>query len=278
MKSEPRVLGYRSSPYRGQRAKLKSPIILLRGLSRSSGFWLEFPEHLSQYGDVHMLDLLGTGRSPDALGRASIADFAADVLLTLERAAFLPCHLVGISMGGMVALQCAGGDPAAAEKFSSLAVLASSSRGFGLQRIALPALVRMLGSVRGGRPRHAAFAEYLVCAETLRARPELAACWDRLWEEEGFVPRAVVRQLWAAATFNARPLLGSLRMPTLFMASAQDRLVPAANTEKLWQLVPGAELRMLQGYGHDFPTDDPAGTAEELARFWAKAEAEAGRF
>lgn len=275
----PQLLGYRSFEHSGVGKPLQYPVILLRGLGRSSGFWLEFTDTLSRHGKIVTIDLLGTGLSPSRFGRGSIEALARDVAHTLRERGLLPCHLLGISLGGMVALETAGnlgatlGNPRSlANNIASLAVLASSARCTGERRIHPRAVAILLRALRNRVPRNAEFAHFLVASQTLSARPELPLVWDEIWKREGFERVAVVRQLLAAALFDGAGTLSAIERPTLFMVSKDDGLVDWQNSPRLWERVPQAELRVLQGAGHDFPTDCPDDTARELVSFLSRVE------
>ncbi|MEY4066121.1 MAG: hypothetical protein RIR26_2329 [Pseudomonadota bacterium] len=265
---EPVNLGYRIFRFRGAGEAPKFPVVLLRGLGRSSGFWLEFTEHLSAHFEVICLDLLGTGLSPSRWGRANIADFSADVIHTLKELGCKRFHLVGISLGGMVAMEVAH----RSKDVERLAVLASSSRGGRGSRIRPDALLRLLWSLRKGTPSNRELAPYLVARRTLQQRPNLPEVWDGVWKQEGFKTLPVLRQLLAAARFDARPALQSLPCPALFMVSRDDALVPWKNTVQLWEWTKGCRLVVLEGFGHDFPTESPDEVIGHLSEFFLEQD------
>lgn len=265
----PVTLGYRIFRFRGAGTPTKLPIVLLRGLGRSSGFWLEFSEKLAEHGDVVCLDLLGTGLSRSDWGRGSIQAFAVDVEHTLQVLGYRAVFFVGISLGGMVALELSS----RSSVVRKLAVLASSSRGVGEQRIRPRALAQLLWSLRAGVPSNKELAPYLVSSDTLTRRPELPQIWDDLWRREGFKTFPVVRQLIAAALFDARPALSKIQVPILFMVSKGDGLVPWRNTLRLWERSQYCRLVVLENYGHDFPTEAPDEVIGHLVEFFS-SEAE----
>jgi 3-oxoadipate enol-lactonase len=240
------------------------PVVLLRGLGRSSGFWLEFSDRLAEHAEVVCIDLLGTGLSESAWGRGTIQGFAKDVQHTLEKLGYTEVYLVGISLGGMVALEVA----ALSDVVRKIAVLASSSRGLGGQRIRPQALVRLLWALRKGVPDNAELAPYLVSRQTLAKRPELPEVWNSLWKSEGFRTWPVLRQLMAAAIFDARPALKKISVPLMFMVSKADGLVPWQNTFRLWEQNKGnGRLIVLDDFGHDFPTEAPELVVSHLLEF-----------
>jgi 3-oxoadipate enol-lactonase len=269
--TEPVKLGYRIFRFRGAGVAPKFPVVLLRGLGRSSGFWLEFTEKLSEHHEVICLDLLGTGLSRSNLGRGRIAAFADDVIFTLNQLGHSKVNLVGISLGGMVALEVA----ARSDLVSRLAVLASSSQGGQGGRIKPAALIKLLWSLRKGTPSNAELAPYLVSQATLEKRPELPEVWDNLWRQEGFRTLPVLRQLLAAAFFDGRPALKRISAPTLFMVSRDDALVPWQNTVQLSEKSQDCRLVVLEGLGHDFPTEAPDEVISHLCEFLNEGSAAA---
>lgn len=263
--SEPVKLGYRIFRFRGPGVAPKCPVVLLRGLGRSSGFWLEFSEKLSESFEVICIDLLGTGLSRSSWGRGRIGAFADDVAHTLELLGLKSVYLIGISLGGMVAMEVA----ARTQCVSKLVVLASSSRGGAEKRISTTALLKLLWSLRKGTPSNAELAPFLVSSTTLSQRPQLPEIWDQLWMKEGFATLPVIRQLLAAALFDAHPALVKISAPILFMVSKDDALVPWRNTVQLWEKAKDCQLVVLEGYGHDFPTEAPDEVIAHLCGFFA---------
>lgn len=270
--SEPIQLGYRIFRFRGEGVAPNFPVVLLRGLGRSSGFWLEFTDKLAHSREVVCLDLLGTGLSRSGLGRGRIRDFAADVIHTLKLFGFNKVDLVGISLGGMVAIEVAS----RSDVVNRLAVFGSSSAGNGQSRIYPNALLKLLWSLRKSTPSNAELAPFLVSPETLKSRPQLASEWDVLWRQEGFNKLPVVRQLLAAAVFRGKAAIAGLEIPILFMASKGDRLVPWQNTVKLWEQAKHGQLVLLENYGHDFPTEAPDEVIGHLMQFLGQGEAGEG--
>jgi pimeloyl-ACP methyl ester carboxylesterase len=265
----PQVLGYRTFPFQGEGNPLQFPVVLVRGLGRSSGFWLEFIDALTPWAKVVTVDLYGTGLSPSKTGRGSIEALAADVVATLEHEGLQRCHLVGISLGGMVCVEAASRPSLG---LASLSVLASSARFTKERRIAPRAVAELLYALRKPIPSNGEFARWLVSQETLKNRPELPAIWDDIWRREGFQKLAVIRQLLAAALFDGRAALDALSLPVCFVVSRDDGLVDWRNSLKLWERVEGSRLHVLSGPGHDFPTERPDETASLLVSFFRQIE------
>jgi pimeloyl-ACP methyl ester carboxylesterase len=259
--------------------KLKYPVVLLRGLGRSMGFWLDFEEEFSQYCDIIFIDLLGTGGSKNFWGRGSITHFALDVIYTLKMNEVYFFHLSGISLGGMVCLEVAKlveKDEWKEFHLCSICIMASSSGGMGHKRIHFVPLclllLSLLISVLSGTPRHKLFSHYLISQNTLGSHKGIIYKWDSIWRNEYFSHMALIRQLLAAAFYRANMAHVKFKIPFLFIVSKDDKLVPWVNTVSLWEKIPFAELMILENLGHDITTDNPSLIAKILFHFFLRCE------
>jgi 3-oxoadipate enol-lactonase/4-carboxymuconolactone decarboxylase len=82
-------------------------------------------------------------------------------------------------------------------------------------------------------------------------------------------PRVLYGDLVVAQGFDARPLLGAVRMPTLVVHGAGDQLVPAGEAQALADGIAGARLVSVDGAGHIPQLEQPARVCELLASFAA---------
>jgi pimeloyl-ACP methyl ester carboxylesterase len=265
--STPVLLGYSKATALGHRSRLHCPVILVRGLGRSSGFWLEFLEFVRTFSDVYCIDLFGTGKSKSRLGRGTVESNAADLAHTIKNLGLERCHLIGISFGGMVALEASR-----SVNCLSLTVMSSSARCTKLPRLRPLAGVKLVCALRNRPPKNEEFAEFLVAPRTLQARPSLPSLWDEIWKREGFEPVAVVRQLVSAALFDGSFALSSCQIPTHFMVGGRDGLVHWENSLEMWRRSGATKLTVLPHCGHDFPTDEPEISAAAVFRFCSDVE------
>lgn len=250
----------------------RPPFILLRGLGRSSVFWMDFPKKLAQHSDVFMIDLWGTGKSRSSFGHGKIQNFAQDLWHTLNHYKLLPCNLIGISLGGMVALETSKFAVAQqglsnSSDILTQTVIASSARELGTTRIFPQALVRILSAFFFHKIRHQNFARFLVSEGFLQLHQHLPEKWNQMWNSENIKKIPVFRQLMAAAQFRSRKFLPTIRIPTLYIVSKDDRLVHWLNSERLWEQTPQAELIVTQKVGHDIPTEIPDELSEWIIKF-----------
>ena len=248
--------------------------VLLRGLTRESRHWGDFPVLLqAQLGSARVvtLDLPGNGQLNLLPSPTNVPEMAAACRSLLrERGLPPPYHLLAMSLGAMVALAWAHAHPG---ELSGCVLINTSLRTFSpwYQRLR----PRNYGAVLGMVVSHDAAAnERSVLEMTTQHptvdRPTLLAQWLR-WRTENPVSRAnALRQLWAAARFSAPSAVPAV--PLLVLTSAADGLVDSRCSQRLAQAW-GAPLRKHPTAGHDLPLDDGVWVAREVAA-WLAAPAQ----
>ncbi|WP_296949490.1 alpha/beta fold hydrolase [uncultured Massilia sp.] len=185
-----------------------------------------------------------------------LEDMADDALGVLSALGIARAHVVGISMGGMIAQLVAAKYPA---RVLSLTSMMSSSGRRGLPGPS-PALRRaLLQHPRSAADVDAAI-EHAVRTFQMLASPSYPTP-DKVLRRRvaramrrNYCPGGVARQLLAVAASGDRtPQLQSITAPTLVVHGAADPLVPLACGVDTAQAVPGARLEVIEGMGHDLP-------------------------
>jgi pimeloyl-ACP methyl ester carboxylesterase len=195
----------------------------------------------------------------------SVQDMAADTVGVLDALQISKAHVVGVSMGGMVAQRVAVLAPG---RVLSLSSIMSSSGARGLPE-ASPAVTRVLLSRPAGKGVQAAVDH---TARLLKAigspgfptpdtelREKVAAAAQR-----SFHPQGVLRQMVAIAADSSRvAALAQVTAPTLVLHGKADPLVPMACGQDTARRIPGARFESIEGMGHDLPP----GVVERLLAF-----------
>ncbi len=243
------------------------PLLLIQGMGANGTHWGEpFLTELERDFELVLYDHRGIGRSGALQGAGvTVAGMAADALGLLDALEIAQAHVLGISMGGMVAQELA---LAAPERARTL-ILGATSCG-GTQSRATPAeVVQRLTTVALSRdrelmlrtgfelvvsPRHAAdpvhFAQFVAAAQQFPATlPVLLA------------------QKGAADGHDAYSRLRALRVPTLVIHGTADELLASINGDLVASLIPGARLELLEGVGHLFFWEQPQRSAELVRGF-----------
>jgi pimeloyl-ACP methyl ester carboxylesterase len=185
----------------------------------------------------------------------SLQDMALDALGVLDALRIDRAHVVGVSMGGMIAQRLALLAP---ERVLSLASIMSSSGARGLPE-AQPRVTRVLLSRPAGKGMDAAVDHsvrlfkaigspgFPMSDADLRERVSAAA-------RRGFYPQGIPRQMVAILADSKRAAaLAGVAVPTLVVHGQSDPLVPFACGEDTARRIPGARLVGVEGMGHDLP-------------------------
>lgn len=243
-------------------------VLMIAGLGRTRSMWEDQAPALAERWRVVTFDNRGVGESGRPAGPFSASQMADDAaglldLLELERA-----HVVGASLGGLVAQELALSRP---ERVASLSLLCTHPGlpwSVPMEAVTAAAIVpdrnadqfeRLLGAMRlafGSRYWEAHLGDL-----TTAARKRLASLPSpEMW--------------WAQAAAGASFSWAGrrLRVPTLIMTGDEDRIVPAINSEALADLIPGAELAVFPGAGHYFFQEQPEAVNARLSAFICRKE------
>jgi pimeloyl-ACP methyl ester carboxylesterase len=195
-----------------------------------------------------------------------LADMAEDALAVFEALGVGAAHLVGASMGGMIAQALAIRHP---DRVRSLTAIMSTTGDPAVgypHAEALPALLQPAPADREGYAEHHVLTfttigspGYPPDVEQLRARGRTA--YDRC-----FHPVGTARQLLAiAASPDRTPALRTLTVPTLVIHGEADLLIDVSGGRAIAAAVPGARLVTIPGMGHDLPPDLWPAIVDEIA-------------
>jgi 3-oxoadipate enol-lactonase len=246
-------------------AKDAAVVLLLHGLGSCGEDWaLQRPALLPHF-TVLAPDLRGQGDSPLPAGWPTIQDLAGDVLLLLDRLEIRSAHVVGLSLGGAVALQLAADEPArlrslvAVNTFARLRATRGSRRR-GIERMWLAATGRM--DELGRRVADGLFPDDGQQAFRDAAAARLA----------GNRPLAYIKMLVAVSRFDLRARLGEIRAPTLVVAGENDTTVPLSCKLELAAHIPGARLARFAGSRHVTPLDRAGPFTARLLEFLRSVE------
>jgi 3-oxoadipate enol-lactonase len=242
-------------------------VLLLHGLGSSGDDWAPQVAALADRYRVLAVDLPGHHRSPRARGTASIPRMAAAVGALLDRLAIERVHVVGLSLGGCVALALALSTP---ERVRSLVVVNAFAR-------VRPAGIR--GALRGARRLVLAMVAPMRWVAASVAREAFPDAEHTALREAATARlaanarRSYLTCLGALLRFDVRGRLGEIRCPTLIVAGARDTTVPLAAKELLARAIPDARLQVIGDSGHVTHIDRPEAFNRLLLEHLAAVEA-----
>jgi pimeloyl-ACP methyl ester carboxylesterase len=235
---------------------------LIQGMAGHHLTWGEpLVSRLGEDFDVVAYDHRGIGESTDLAGPFTIADLADDAAALLDHLGWPTAHVLGISLGGMVAQELVLARP---ERVRTLSLGCTYAGGAG-SSLEAPGPLRMLEAMNGGGAEAAVRATYE--ANLSAAFREDAARFDefRAMALSVTVPvELVLRQAQAAFTHDTSARLPSVTTPTLVLYGTDDEMLSPANSEQIARLIPGARLHSFPRTGHLFWWEHPELTARLL--------------
>ncbi|MDO6527199.1 alpha/beta fold hydrolase [Motilimonas sp. 1_MG-2023] len=235
----------------------KPTLVLLRGLSRDQRHWGSFKVLLQQslpHYQVTCLDTLGNGTLLDHKSPLKMDEYGQYLLAQLAEHEIKQPILVGLSLGGMVALSALAQKP---EQIHHVITINSSSNlSPWWQRFSLPwALGHLLFAKR--KP-HCSRLEYGILQFTSVQQNQNIALlqqWSEYRKEANTKLSNSLRQIIAAATFTVDERLKSVGKVSI-VSAMQDRLVNPACSRQLAQHL-AAPLFRIENAGHDLALDQP---------------------
>lgn len=184
----------------------------------------------------------------------TLAEMAADAVGLLDHLGIERAHLVGASMGGMIAQTIAARRPERVLSLTSI-MANTGSRWSGQPSLrAYPMFLRPVPKDREQFIDHAAALFCIIGSPGVhRDEPALRDLLGRMYDR-GNHPASTNRQLAAIlASGNRTAELAHITAPTLVVHGTKDRLVAPSGGRATARAVPGARLLMIDGMGHDLP-------------------------
>ncbi len=250
------------------------PMLLIQGLGANSLHWGEgFLGGLEDGFELILFDNRGAGRSGVLEGELTIVDLAQDAIGLLDALAIDRAHVVGISMGGMVAQELV---LAAPERVLTLTLGCTFPGGPEAKMTDMEVVGMLAEAVLSGDDERTLRVGYEVMIAAEYGEQEGAY---ELYSELAGQYRApipvLMAQLAAIMGHDTSDRLGAVAVPTLVIHGTEDRLMEAENGELIARLVPGARLELLDGSGHMFFWEQPERSAQLVRDHAASAAASA---
>lgn len=226
------------------------PVLLLHGLgSRGEDWAFQVPE-FSRSFQVITADMRGHGRTAKPPGPYSLPQMAADVVGLLDGLGIESTHIVGLSMGGMIAFQIAVDHP---ERVRSMVIVNSGpalvprTAAEWLKVKQRLILARMFGPAQTGK----------FLSTRLFPKPDQSALRDRLielWAEND--KDAYLASIHALVGWSVLERIPEIGCPVLVISGDRD-YTPLSRKAEYTALIPDARLVVIEDSGHATPIDQP---------------------
>jgi 3-oxoadipate enol-lactonase len=222
-------------------------VLFLHGIGGNRLNWTRQLRTLSDDFLAVAWDARGYGASEDYDGPLAMSDLSDDVIRVLDHVGRREVHLVGLSLGGRIALDVWRRFP---ERVASLTLCDTSAGSKETQdpaRIAAFLAKRREPLLNGETPATLASTlveEIIGPNATTAARAELTASLAALHTD------SYLKTLEMATRFTDFPDFATIDVPTLVVVGSEDRIAPPHIARAMAEAIPGAELTVIEGAGH----------------------------
>jgi 3-oxoadipate enol-lactonase len=257
---------------RGTMRRSRPWLVLIQGMGFDSLGWEPVLPKLRSRFRLVLVDNRGSGRSDLPAGSFSVADMAGDVVAVLDSAGIGRAHILGASLGGMVAQELAIDHP---ERVGGL-ILACTTPGWPFAYPMPKASVRLIAAAAGMSAEAALrrHAENALSPGTVQHRSELVDRIVALQRSRPAHPGALRAQATAGARYAGRRRQTRILARTLVLHGTVDTVVDPRNGKLLADSIAGGRLVTFPELGHLLFWEDPDGFVNTVISFLL-AEAEA---
>lgn len=237
-------------------------LFLIHGLGGNLHDWDSCVPEFARYHCVTRWDARGFGESDKPAGPYSPQLFAKDLAGLFGACGLARAHVVGISMGGVIAQRFALDFP---EHVTSLTLISTSSE-VGPQ--AQAAWEKLATSIEArGFSTNTDFARRVYSSSFVTTHPEAVQAMAQRTAMND--PRAYAAAARAIGAYNWTAELTGLQTPTLILQGAEDKLTPPGGSIKMSRLIPRSRLLMFPDCGHVVPEEKPELFTRTLLAFLA---------
>lgn len=249
----------------GTRHRGRPRLVLIQGMGFDRTGWKPVLPELRRQFRLVLVDNRGIGCSDQPTDSYDVADMASDVVAVLDAAGVGRTHVLGTSLGGMVAQELAISHPERVDRL----VLACTTPGWPSGYLMPAASVRLIAAARGMTPEVALrrHTENALSAHTVQYQPELV---DRLVEFQRSRPadtRALSAQATAGARYAGHRRQARIQARTLVLHGGADTVVDPRNGQLLADRIPDARLVIFPELGHLLFWENPDGFSDAVTSF-----------
>ena len=227
-----------------------SPLLLIQGLGYGRWAWEPIVPGLAAHHQVVYFDNRGIGESDKPEGPYTAAQMAGDALQVLDEAGIEKAHVLGASLGGMIAQELVAAEPARVDRL----ILCCTTPG-GPGTVPMPEVTVRLFAEAPSLPPEVALRRFI---ENALGHDPPAGLVDELFARRvANPPDQAGWQAQAAAGMGFQGVDAEITAPTLILSGTADNVVDHRNAEVLATQIPGARVELFEGSGHLFFWERP---------------------
>jgi len=237
------------------------PLLMIMGMSGTALHWGEpFLHALRAEFEVIVYDHRGVGASSRLDGPLTIVQLAHDAAGLLDALGIDDAHVLGISMGGMVAQELALAHP---DRVRTLTLGCTYCGGEGSSLTSPQVIQRLVAAMMSGERERALRTAWEVNVSAAMAADEDAyASFLAISDRRAVAVPVIQAQMQAVVAHDTSARLPELQIPTLVVHGTEDQMLPLANGRLLASLIAPSRLEILEGVGHMFFWERPQRSAE----------------
>jgi 3-oxoadipate enol-lactonase len=243
-------------------------VIFMHGIGGNRTNWHDQLPDFGRHFHAVSWDARGYGASDDYEGPLDFGDFSADLLRVIDHFGVEHANLVGLSMGGIIAMAFYSRHP---QRVATLTIC-NSLPGFGHltpeQRREFIRL-RQEPLLQGKEPREIAPA----VAQTLVSKSAVAGAFDRFVASMAALHKdSYLKAIEATTNYTAKLELEKFAVPTHAVVGAEDTLTPPEISREIARWIPGARLTVINSAGHLSNIEQPAAFNQAVIGFLLAAQ------
>ena len=235
-------------------------MLLIQGLGYGRWGWEPVVPGLAERHRVVSFDNRGIGESDKPEGPYTAREMAGDALQVLDEAGIGRAHVVGASLGGMIAQELAAAAP---ERLDRLVLCCTTPGGPGA--VPMPEVTVRLFAEAPSLAPDVALRRFVENA--LGERPPAELVDELVARRVASPPDPAGWQAQAAAGLGFQGVEAELAAPTLILAGTADNVVDHRNADVLAARIPGARVELIAGAGHLFFWEQPAESVRIINEF-----------
>ncbi len=237
-----------------------APLLLIQGLGYGRWSWEPLVPGLAERYRVLWFDNRGIGDSDKPEGPYTARLMADDALQVLDEAGVERAHVLGASLGGMIAQEVAAGTPERVDKL----VLCCTTPG-GAATVPMPDVTVRLFAEAATLAPEVALRRFVENALAADAPAELI---QKLFDlRVANPPDPLGWQAQAAAGLGFAGIEATIAAPTLIVTGTEDNVVDPRNSDVLAERIPGAEVERIDNTGHLFFWEQPDACVRIISEF-----------
>jgi pimeloyl-ACP methyl ester carboxylesterase len=246
------------------------PLVLIRGLGSNADHWYAQVPDLSRHFRVITFDNRGIARSTDPGGPFTIADMAEDTIHLMNGMRIEQAHVLGLSLGGMVAQEMAIRHPQRINRLVLVVTLCGGKQQIVAEDSVREKLQRMV--LENSADARIKAIDVFFALRTIQEHPQVLQQYAEVSMKYPASMEILQRQYDAVARHDTYDRLDRIKAPTLVLTGEEDVLIPPGNSEILAEHIPGAELRVISGGGHQIMIEQSQACNQAIVAFLQKVD------